>query len=349
MPRRAWPRVASAEAAQRGSGYPWETALRYSRIAGTGSYLPEQVVTNADLERLVDTSDEWIVTRTGIRERRRAAEGETTGDLAFHAATRALEAAGVEAREIELIVLGTTTPDVIFPSTACLLQDRLGANGCAAFDVNAACSGFMYALGVADQFIRSGQVRKALVVGAETLTRMLDYGDRSTCVLFGDGAGAVVLEASEEPGIIVSRLHADGAYRRLLHNPVGVSAGFRMDEPNAGVRVLMAGNEVFKVAVKTLDRMVGETLAAAGVQEGDVDWLIPHQANLRIIEATARRLRLSMDRVIVTIDRHGNTSSGSVPLALDEAVRSGKVQRGQTLLLEAFGGGFTWASALLRY
>ncbi len=246
-------------------------------------------------------------------------------------------------------MLGTTTPDLIFPSTACLLQHRLGANGCAAFDVNAACSGFLYALGVADQFIRSGQAKRALVVGAETLSRMLDWSDRSTCVLFGDGAGAVVLEASSEPGIIATKLHADGGYKHLLYNPVGVSAGFRDDEPNHGIRVIMTGNEVFKVAVKTLDRIVGETLEAAGMHEADVDWLIPHQANLRIIEATAKRLGLSMDRVVVTVDRHGNTSSGSVPLALDEAVRSGRIQRGQTLLLEAFGGGFTWSSALLRY
>ncbi|HEY0180115.1 MAG TPA: beta-ketoacyl-ACP synthase III [Dokdonella sp.] len=321
----------------------------YSRIAGTGSYLPEKIVTNADLEQVVETSDEWIVSRTGIRERRRAADGETTGDLAFYAATHALDAAGVEASELDLIVLGTTTPDLIFPSTACLLQHRLGANGCAAFDVNAACSGFLYALGVADQFIRSGQAKRALVVGAETLSRMLDWSDRSTCVLFGDGAGAVVLEASSEPGIIATKLHADGGYKHLLYNPVGVSAGFRDDEPNHGIRVIMTGNEVFKVAVKTLDRIVGETLEAAGMHEADVDWLIPHQANLRIIEATAKRLGLSMDRVVVTVDRHGNTSSGSVPLALDEAVRSGRIQRGQTLLLEAFGGGFTWSSALLRY
>jgi len=250
---------------------------------------------------------------------------------------------------MDLIVLGTTTPDLVFPSTACLLQNRLGANGCAAFDVNAACSGFMYALGIADQFIRGGQYRRALVVGAETLTRMVDFTDRSTCVLFGDGAGAVVLEASDEPGILTTKLHADGGYKHLLYNPVGVSVGFKPGEPNAGVRVMMTGNEVFKVAVKTLDRIVGETLEAAGMHEADVDWLIPHQANLRIIEATAKRLRMPMERVIVTVDRHGNTSSGSVPLALDEAVRSGKVQRGQTLLLEAFGGGFTWASALLRY
>ncbi|MDE1898851.1 MAG: ketoacyl-ACP synthase III [Xanthomonadaceae bacterium] len=321
----------------------------YARIAGTGSYLPSRVVSNADLERLVDTSDEWIHSRTGIRQRHMAAEGETTGDLAFHAATAALQAAGVEAAEIDLIVLGTTTPDLIFPSTACLLQHRLGANGCAAFDVNAACSGFVYALGVANAMVRGGQSKKALVVGAETLTRMLDWGDRSTCVLFGDGAGAVVLEPSEEPGIITTKLHADGGYKHLLYNPVGVSVGFKPGEDNAGVRVLMSGSEVFKVAVKTLDRIVGETLEAAGMHESQVDWLIPHQANLRIIEATAKRLGLPMERVIVTVDRHGNTSSGSVPLALDEAVRSGRVQRGQNLLLEAFGGGFTWASALIRY
>ena len=323
--------------------------LIYSRIAGTGSYLPEKIVTNADLEKIVDTSDEWIASRTGIRERRRAADGETTGDLAFYAATHALESAGVKANEIDLIVLGTTTPDLIFPSTACLLQHRLGANGCAAFDVNAACSGFLYALGVADQFVRGGQSKKALVVGSETLSRMIDWTDRSTCVLFGDGAGAVVLEPSNEPGIITTKLHADGGYKHLLYNPVGVSAGFLEGEPNHGIRVMMTGNEVFKVAVKTLDRIVGETLEAANMHESDVDWLIPHQANLRIIEATAKRLKLSMDRVVVTVDRHGNTSSGSVPLALDEAVRSGRIQRGQTVLLEAFGGGFTWSSALLKY
>jgi 3-oxoacyl-[acyl-carrier-protein] synthase-3 len=326
-----------------------ETPLIYSRIAGTGSYLPEKVVTNADLEKIVDTTDVWIASRTGIRERRRAADGETTGDLAFYAATHALEAAGARASEIDLIVLGTTTPDLIFPSTACLLQHRLGANGCAAFDVNAACSGFLYALGVADKFIRTGQSTKALVIGSETLSRMIDWTDRSTCVLFGDGAGAVVLEPSDEPGIITTTLHADGGYKHLLYNPVGVSAGFLDDEPNHGIRVMMTGNEVFKVAVKTLDRIVGETLEAANMHESDVDWLIPHHANLRIIVATAKRLKLSMDRVVVTVDRHGNTSSGSVPLALDEAVRSGKIQRGQTLLLEAFGGGFTWSSALLKY
>ncbi len=320
----------------------------YSRIAGTGSYLPSHVVTNADLEHTVETTDEWIRSRTGIRERRKAADGETTGDLAYQASLRALEAAGIDGADIDLIILGTTTPDLIFPSTACLLQHRLGANGCAAFDVNAACSGFMYGLGIADKFICSGSAHKALVVGSETLSRMLDWSDRSTCVLFGDGAGAVVLEPSEEPGIITTKMHADGAYKDLLYNPVGVSAGF-LDEPNHGVRVMMRGHEIFKVAVRTLDRIVGETLETAGMQEADIDWLIPHQANLRIIEATAKRLGLSMDRVIVTIDRHGNTSSGSVPLALDEAVRAGRIERGQTLLLEAFGGGLTWSSALIRY
>ena len=321
----------------------------YARIAGTGSYLPEKVLTNADLAEFVDTSDEWIVSRTGIRERHVAAEGETTGDLAYHAAVRALEAAGVDASELDLIVLGTTTPDLIFPSTACLLQHRLGANGCPAFDVNAACSGFIYALSVADKFIRSGAAKTALVVGAETLTRMLDWNDRSTCVLFGDGAGAVVLKADSESGILSTHLHADGGKKELLWNPVGVSAGFKLDEPNAGVKVMMTGNEVFKHAVKALDSVVEETLEANGLDRHEIDWLIPHQANLRIIEATAKRLDMPMDRVVVTVDKHGNTSSGSVPLALDAAVREGKIQRGQLVLLEAFGGGFTWGSALLRY
>ena len=323
-------------------------ASTYARIIGTGSALPERVLSNFDLEKFVETSDEWIQSRTGIRQRHVAAEGETTGDLAFLAAERALAAAGVKASELDLIVLGTTTPDLIFPSTACLVQHRLGANGCAAFDVNAACSGFVYALGVADKFIRSGQTKKALVIGAETLTRMIDWKERETCVLFGDGAGAVVLEASEEPGIYATCMHADGGHKELLWNPVGVSVGFR-DEPNHGVRIKMAGREVFKVAVKTLDSLVEQTLQAAGMEASQLDWLIPHQANLRIIEATAKRLSMSMDQVIVTVDKHANTSSGSVPLALDYAVRSGKVQRGQNLLLEAFGGGFTWASALLRY
>jgi 3-oxoacyl-[acyl-carrier-protein] synthase-3 len=307
------------------------------------------VLTNAELEKLVDTSDEWIRERTGIRQRHIAADGQTTGDLAHGAALRAMEAAGIGGADIDLIVVGTTTPDLIFPSTACLLQHRLGANGCAALDVNAACTGFIYALAVADKFVRAGGVRNALVVGAETLSRMLDWEDRSTCVLFGDGAGAVVLQPSEEAGVVSTHLHADGGYKELLYNPVGVSSGFRDDVKNHGVRVLMTGNEVFKVAVKTLDAVVGETLEANGLGKGDIDWLIPHQANLRIISATAKRLAMPMERVIVTVDRHGNTSAASVPLALDEAVRSGRVKRGELLLLEAFGGGFTWGSALIRY
>ena len=321
----------------------------YSRIAGTGSYLPEKVLTNADLEQFVETTDEWIQARTGIRERRVAAEGQTTSDLAFEAGQRAMEAAGITGADVELLIVGTTTPDLIFPSTACLVQTRLGANGCMAFDVNAACSGFMYALSIADQFIRAGTVKTALVIGAETLTRMLDWSDRGTCVLFADGAGAVVLKADDDTGIISTHMHADGAYKHLLWNPVGVSVGFKPEEKNVGVRVLMAGSEVFKVAVKTLDAVVEGTLAANNLDKHDIDWLIPHQANLRIIQATAKRLDMPMERVIVTVDRHGNTSSGSVPLALDEAVRSGRVQRGQLLLLEAFGGGFTWGSALVRY
>lgn len=322
--------------------------MKYSRIIGTGSYLPEKVLTNKDLEKVVDTTDEWIRTRTGISERRVAAEGETTGDLAERAARAAMDAAGVKPVDIDLIVLGTTTPDIVFPSTACLLQQRFGVGGCAAMDVNAACTGFIYALSIADKFIRTGAATKALVIGAETLSRMLDWSDRSTCVLFGDGAGAVVLAADNEPGILNTHVHADGNYSDLLYAPVGVSRGF-LDEPGGGVRVHMKGNEVFKMAVRTLGRIVDETLESAGLEKSDVDWLIPHQANHRIIAATAKQLGLPMERVILTVERHGNTSAASVPLALDEAIRSGRVSHGETLLLEAFGGGFTWGSALVRY
>ncbi|MBS0229419.1 MAG: ketoacyl-ACP synthase III [Proteobacteria bacterium] len=321
----------------------------YARIAGTGSYLPEQVLTNDDLAKRVDTSDEWIRARTGIHQRHVAGPGETTSELAYRAALRALEAAGTDPSELDLIVLGTTTPDLIFPSSACIVQSKLGVHGCMAFDVNAACSGFIYALTIADKFIRSGAAKTALVMGAETLTRMLDWNDRGTCVLFGDGAGAVVLKADTETGILSTHMHADGSKKELLWNPVGVSVGFKPEEENAGVRVLMTGNEVFKHAVKALDAVVDEALESNGLERSALDWLVPHQANLRIIEATAKRLAMPMERVIVTVDRHGNTSSGSVPLALDEAVRSGRVERGQLLLLEAFGGGFTWGSALLRY
>jgi 3-oxoacyl-[acyl-carrier-protein] synthase-3 len=322
--------------------------VKYSRIIGTGSYLPERVMTNQELESMVDTSDEWIVTRTGIRERRLAAEGETTRDLAYEASVRAMDAAGVTKDEIDLIIVATTTPDRIFPSTACLLQDRLDIHGCAAFDVQAVCTGFVYALSVADKFIRTNAARCALVVGAETLSRIIDWTDRSTCVLFGDGAGAVVLKASDSPGILNSHLHADGRYKELLTVPVGVSDGF--EKIKAGeAYVQMQGNEVFKMAVNTLGRIVDETLEAADLKQSDIDWLVPHQANIRIIGATARKLDLSMDHVVVTVDRHGNTSAASIPLAFDEAVRDGRIKSGDTILMEAFGGGFTWGSVLLRY
>jgi 3-oxoacyl-[acyl-carrier-protein] synthase-3 len=321
----------------------------YSRIAGTGSYLPEKILTNADLERLVDTSDEWIRSRTGIERRHVVAEGETTTDLAEEAARRAMQAAAVTAADIDLICVGTTTPDLVFPNVGTLLQERLGIqNGCPAFSLEAACTSFMYALGVADKFVRLGESKRALVVGAETLTRIVDWTDRGTCVLFADGAGAVILEPSDEPGIISTRLHSDGRYKDLLMYPDGVSKGFHLvREGKAAVQ--MKGNEVYKVAVNTLGHLVTETLNANRLSKADLDWLIPHQANIRIIEAIARRLDLPMERVIVTIADQGNTSAASVPLALDTGVRDGRVKRGQLLLLEAFGGGFTWGSALIRY
>lgn len=322
--------------------------MTYSRITGTGGCLPERVLTNAELERMVDTSDEWIRTRTGIRERRIAAPGETTCDLAERAARQALEAAGVAPSELDLIVVATTTPDKVFPSTACLLQARLGVGGCPAFDIQAVCTGFLYGMTVVDQFIRSGTVRRALLVGAETLSRILDWTDRATCVLFGDGAGAVVLEASGEPGVLSTHIHADGAYEHLLAVDGGISQGYeRVAGGNAYIR--MQGNEVFRVAVNTLGSIVDETLEANGVTRDAIDWLVPHQANVRIISATAKKLKLPMDRVVVTVDVHGNTSAASVPLALDTAVRDGRVQRGQRLLLEAFGAGFTWGAAYLVY
>ncbi len=320
-----------------------------SRIAGTGSHLPERVLTNFDLEKLVDTSDAWIRERTGIRERRIAAPGETTGDLAVEAGRRALEAADIDPATIDLLIVGTCTPDSVFPSTACLIQPRLGIRpGAVALDVAAVCSGFIYALDVADRFIRTGGAKRALVIGAETMSRLLNWQDRSTCILFGDGAGAVVLEASEEPGIFTSHLHADGSQAELLCVPWGVSQGYERLLAEAG-KISMRGNEVFKVAVRTLGRIVDETLEAAGLERKDVDWLVPHQANIRIIEATAKKLELPMDRVVLTVEQHGNTSAASVPLALDTAVRDGRIQRGDIVLLEAFGAGFTWGAALLRY
>ncbi len=320
----------------------------YSRIAGTGSYLPAKILTNADLEKMVDTSSDWIVERTGIRERHIAADNETTCDLAEQAARRAIEAAGLAAVDIDLIIVATTTPDRIFPSTACLLQDRLAIHGCAAFDLQAVCTGFVYALGVADKFVRSGSAKHALVVGAETLSRIVDWTDRGTCVLFGDGAGAVVISADSKPGIINSHLHADGQYKELLTVPAGISKGYDKVQSNKAF-MQMQGNEVFKVAVNTLGRIVDETLEKNSLKKTDIDWLVPHQANMRIISATARKLDMSMDHVVVTVDRHGNTSAASIPLAFDEAVRDGRIQRGETILMEAFGGGFTWGSVLLKY
>jgi 3-oxoacyl-[acyl-carrier-protein] synthase-3 len=322
--------------------------LSHSQIIGTGSYLPEKVLTNVDLEKMVETSDAWIRERTGIRERHIAATEETTCDLAEKAARRAIEAAGIETSEIDLIIIATTTPDQIFPSTACLLQQRLGIQGCPAFDIQAVCTGFIYALDIVDKFIRTGAAKCALVVGAETLSRIIDWKDRGTCVLFGDGAGAAVLRAGEAPGILSSHLHADGRYEPLLRVPAGVSRGY--EQLQAGEAYIhMLGREVFKVAVNTLGSLVEETLHSNGMDHVDIDWLVPHQANYRIIEATAKKLRLPMDKVVVTVGEHGNTSAASIPLALDVAVRDGRIKRGDVLLLEAFGAGFTWGSVLVKY
>ncbi|AKL39851.1 MULTISPECIES: beta-ketoacyl-ACP synthase III [Serratia] len=316
----------------------------YTKILGTGSYLPVQVRTNADLEKMVDTSDEWIVTRTGIRERRIAAADETVATMSFQAAEKALEMAGVAKEDIGLIVVATTTTTHAFPSAACLVQQMLGIKDCAAFDLAAACAGFTYALSVADQYVKNGAVKHALVIGADVLSRTLDPEDRGTIILFGDGAGAVVLGASEAPGILSTHLHADGSYGNLLTLPYKDRQN--QDKP---AYVTMAGNEVFKVAVTELARIVDETLQANNMDRSELDWLVPHQANLRIISATAKKLGMGMDKVVVTLDRHGNTSAASVPSALDEAVRDGRIQRGQLVLLEAFGGGFTWGSALVRF
>ncbi len=322
--------------------------MPYSKITGTGSYLPEKILTNKDMEELVDTTDEWIRERTGIRQRHIAADDETTCDLAASAALRAIEMAGKSHSEIDLIILATTTADKIFPGTACLLQKRLDVHGCPAFDVQAVCTGFVYALGIADKFIRAGEAKCALIVGSETLSRILDWSDRSTCVLFGDGAGAVVLEASDEPGILSTHLHADGSYEHLLHVPHGISSGY--EQLKAGeAYVYMEGNAVFKMAVNKLGEIVDEALEANRIGKEDLDWLVPHQANRRIIEATARKLKMSMEHVVLTVSEHGNTSAASIPLALDTAVRDGRIKKGETLMLEAFGSGFTWGSALLQF
>jgi len=317
--------------------------VTHARVSGTGGYLPEAILTNADLEKLVDTTDAWIVERTGIRLRHVAAPGETTSDLALKASLRALDAAGLHAHDLDMILVATTTPDQIFPSTACLLQAKLGVGGCPAFDIQAVCSGFVYAVATADQFIRGGQCRHVLVVGAETLSRITDYSDRGNSILWGDGAGAVVLSAAKEPGVISTHLHADGAHRALLEVPAGVS---RTDVTDDKIR--MEGRAVFKMAVNTLDQIVDETLAHNGIAKSELDWLVPHQANIRIIQATAKKLAMSMDQVVVTVDTHGNTSAASIPLALDVAVRDGRIKPGELILTEAFGGGFTWGAALIR-
>jgi 3-oxoacyl-[acyl-carrier-protein] synthase-3 len=319
----------------------------YSRIAGTGSYLPEKILTNFDLERMMNTTDEWIRDRTGIERRHIAAAGQTTVDLAEHAARRAIEAAGVRPEDIDFIAFGTTTPDLVFPNCGVLLQQRLGCRGGPAFSVETACAGFVYALAIADKFVKAGEARCALVVGAETLSRITDWEDRSTAVIFADGAGAVVLQPAKEPGILSTHLHADGAYKDMLYCGTGVSKGFGADKPY--MKITMVGSEVFKIAVINLGKAVEEALSAQGLDKSALDWLVPHQANIRIIQATARRLNLPLERIIVTVQDHGNTSAASVPLALDVGVRDGRIKRGELLLLEAFGGGFTWGSALVRF
>ena len=321
---------------------------RYSRITGTGSYLPPKRLSNGDLAAQlardgIETSDEWIVERTGIRARHFAEAGVTSSDLGTEAARRALEAAGVQASELDLIIVATSTPDMVFPSVAAILQNKIGANGCAAFDVQAVCSGFVYALSVADAMIQTGVASKALVVGAEVFSRIIDFKDRTTCVLFGDGAGAVVLEASETPGILASDLHADGKHVDILCTPGHVSGGQVLGDPF----LKMDGQAVFKLAVGVLEEAARAVLAKAGKQDADIDWLIPHQANIRIMTSTAKKLKLPMDKVIVTVDQHGNTSAASIPLALDEGVRSGRVKKGDLVMLEGVGGGFTWGAVLL--
>jgi len=317
----------------------------HSRIVGTGSYLPAKVLTNRDLERMVDTNDEWIFSRTGIRQRHVAADDENSSDLALAASRRAIEAAGIRPQDIDLVVVATTTPDMVFPSTACILQAKLGIRNSPAFDMQAVCSGFVYGLAAADQFMRNGQYGYALVVGAEVYSRILDWKDRSTCVLFGDGAGAVVLKRTKAPGVMSCHLHADGSYADILSVPGTVRGGAVSGRP----LLKMEGNTVFKFAVKVLEEVAQEALAANRLRKSDLDWLIPHQANIRIIQATAKKLGLSMEKVVTTVDRHANTSAASIPLALDEAVRDGRIRTGQHVLLAGVGGGFTWGSALIKW
>jgi 3-oxoacyl-[acyl-carrier-protein] synthase-3 len=318
----------------------------YSKIIGTGSYLPAKVLTNYDLEKLVDTSHDWIVSRSGIVERHFAAENELTSDLALQSSLKAIESAGINADDIDLVIVATTSPDQIFPSTACILQDKLGIrNRCAAFDMQAVCGGFVYAMNTADLYVRSGQAKMALVVGAEVMSRMLDWNDRATCVLFGDGAGAVVLQASDRPGIIASKLHADGSHRDMLK----AEGNLRNGEVQGDPFIKMEGQAVFKFAVNVLSEVVEEVLEENKLKGTDIDWIVPHQANIRIMEATAKKLGLSMDNVIVTVANHGNTSAASIPLALDTALRDGRIKRGQNIILEAVGGGFTWGAVLIKW
>ena len=320
----------------------------YSRIAGTGRYLPEKVLTNFDLEKMVDTTDEWIRTRTGVERRHIAAEDQSVSDLCYEASLKAIESAGVDVSEIDMVVVGTTTPDTFFPNVATLIQHRLGIPACPAIGLEAACTGFIYALTTADKFVRAGESKCALVVGAECLSRLVDWEDRNTCVLFGDGAGAVIIKPSDEAGIMSTHLGADGQYRDLLYYPAGPSKDIdKVGLPDS--RIMMTGNEVFKVAVKTLGNVATEALDANGIDKHELDWLVPHQANIRIIQATAKRLDLPMEKVIQTVQDHGNTSAASVPMALDVGIRDGRIERGQLVLMEAFGGGFTWGSVLMRY
>lgn len=318
--------------------------MTYSTILGTGSYLPERILTNFEIEKMVDTTNEWIVERTGIHRRHIAAKDETAVMMSEKAARAALDAAGLKPSDIEMIIIATTTPELVFPSTACLLQERLGISGCPAFDLNAtACAGFMYGLSIADQYIKTGTIKNALIIGSEVMSRIMDWSDRSTCVLFGDGAGAFVIGASDKPGIISTHIHADGNFRDVLYLPLGTT-----NMPNVE-KLQMTGNKLFKLAVLTLDKLFDETLTANNMQKSDIDWLVPHQANMRIIDAMAKKLDLPLDRVTLTLADQGNTSSASIPIALDQAVRDGRIKRGQTLMLEGLGGGLAWGSALVKY
>ena len=314
----------------------------YSKITAVGGYLPLNILTNKDLEKLLDTSDEWIVTMTGIKERHIIGPDETTSDMAYKASLDAIQSSKINPQEIDLIIIATTTPDKIFPSTACSVQNKLGIGECPAFDIQAVCSGFIYALSIADKFISTGSKKNILVVGVDAMSKITDYTDRSNAILWGDGAGAVIVSASDRPGIISTHIHSDGQYESLLHVP-------RSENIARKDTIEMQGNQVFKIAVNTLDRIVDETLKANNLKKSDIDWLVPHQANIRILEATAKKLDMSMDKVIVTIQKHGNTSAASIPLALNDGVKSGKIKQGETILMEAFGGGFTWGSALIKY